>query len=57
MTDKDLKMNNDELLLSISKILDDKLDEKLSPIGQSLNRIDKQIKDINLLLENINKSI
>ena len=57
MTDKDLKKNNDELLLSISKILDDKLDEKLSPIGQSLNRIDKQIKDINLLLENIDKSI
>lgn len=48
---------NDKLLLAISKILDEKLDEKFSPIGQSLNRINEQIKDIKLSLENIDKSI
>lgn len=50
-------MSNEELLLAISKLLDEKLDEKLSPIGQNLNQIDEQIKDIALLLENIVKSI
>lgn len=48
---------NDKLLLAISNILDEKLDEKFSPIGQSLNRINEQIKDIKLSLENIDKSI
>ena len=50
-------MSNEELVLAISKLLDEKLDEKLSPIGQNLNQIDEQIKDIALLLENIVKSI
>ena len=50
-------MSNEELLLAISKLLDEKLDEKLSPIGQNLNQIDEQIKDIALLRENTVKSI
>lgn len=46
---------NEQLLLAISKILDEKLDEKFSPIGQSLNRIEEQINDIKLSLENMNQ--
>ena len=46
-----------EDLLVLGNILDEKLDEKFSPIGQSLNRINEQIKDIKLSLENIDKSI
>ena len=39
-------MSNEELLLAISKLLDEKLDEKLSPIGQNLNQIDEQIEGV-----------
>ncbi len=45
-------MTDNELLLAISDMLDNKLDSRLKPIENRLDRIENKVTNISLTLEN-----